>query len=61
MIENPDFEQNYYSRTAESIYKSRHENFRLMNWLIYYDTSYHQNMNYYDLMGSILKYLNEIF
>ena len=30
MIENPDFEQNCYSRTAEGIYKIGHEKFRLM-------------------------------
>ena len=62
MIENPDFEQNYWSRTAEGIYKIGHDSIGLMKWLIYYDRSYHDHMNYFDLMGSICKYLiiNEI-
>ena len=34
MLENPDFEQNYSSRTAEGIYKKGHENFRLIKSLI---------------------------
>ena len=31
-----------------------------MNWLIYYDRSYHDNLNYFDLMGFLCKYLNEL-
>ena len=60
MLENPDFEQDSWSRTAEGIYKIRHDSIKLMKWLIYNDRSYFDNMNYFDLMGSILKYLNEI-
>ena len=30
MSENPDFEQDYCSRTATGIYKIGHDNFRLM-------------------------------
>ena len=59
MLENPDFEQNQYSRTATSIYKIGHDSIRLMKWIAYYDRSYYENISYYDLMGSILKYLNE--
>ena len=60
MLEIPDFEQDKYSRTAEDNYKIGHDPVRLMKWLANYDRSYHENINYYDLVGSILKYLNEI-
>ena len=60
MLGNPDFEQNYYSRTAKCIYKIGHDFIRLMKWLTYYDRSYYENINYYHMMGSILKHLNEI-
>ena len=33
MLENLDFEQNYYSRTAIGIYKIGHDAIRLMKWL----------------------------
>ena len=57
MLENSDFEQNYWSRTAKGIYKIGHDSIRLMKWICYYDRSYYENINYYDLMGSICKYL----
>ena len=53
MLQNPDFEQDYWSRTAKSIYKSGHDSIRLMNWICYYDRSFYENINYYDLMGKI--------
>ena len=56
MLENPDFEQDHWSRPAEGIYKIGHDSIRLMKWLIYYDRSYYHNMNYFDLMGSITKF-----
>ena len=56
MIKNPSFEQNYYSRTAKGIYKIVHNSIRLMKWICYYDRSYYENINYYDLMGSICRY-----
>ena len=40
MIKNPDFEQNYWSRTAYGIYKIGHDSVRLMKWICYYDRSY---------------------
>ena len=61
MIKNLDFEQNYWSRTAKGIYKIGHDSIRLMKFICYYDRSYYENINYYDLMGSILTCLNEIF
>ena len=45
MIENSDFEQDYWSRTADAIYKIRHDSIRLMKWICYYDRSYYENIN----------------
>ena len=33
MLENPNFEQHYSSRTAISVFRLRHDSFRLMKWL----------------------------
>ena len=60
MSENPNSERNYCSRTASGIYKIGHESIRLMKWTCYYDKSCYEKINYYDLMGSILIFLNEI-
>ena len=60
MLENPYFEQNYWSRTAKGIYKIGHDSIRIMKFICYYDRSYYENMNYYDLMGSLCNHLNEI-
>ena len=56
MLENPDFEQEHWSRAADGVYKIGQDSIRLMKWLIYYDRSRYNNMNYYDLMGSIVKF-----
>ena len=60
MLLNPNFEQNRYSITSKGIYKIGHDSIRLMKWICYYDRSYYENINYYDLMASIFKHLNEI-
>ena len=60
MLENSDFEVNYWPRTATGIYKIGHDSIRLMKWICYYDRSYYENINYYDLMATICKHLNEI-
>ena len=60
MLENSDFEQNFWSRTAIGIYKIGHDSIRLMKWICYYDGSYYENINYYDLMSSVCNHLNEI-
>ena len=60
MLRNPNFEQNKYSITSTGIYRIGHDSIRLMKWICYYERSYYENINYYDLMGSICKYLNEI-
>ena len=57
MLENPDFEQNKYSITSSGIYKNGHDSIRLMKWICYYDRSYYENINYYNLMGSVCKFL----
>ena len=54
MLENPDFEQDYWSRTAEGVYKIGHDSISLMKWLIFYDRSYYENIKYYDLIASVL-------
>ena len=60
MIKNPYFEQNYWSRTAIGIYKIGHDSIRLKKFMCYYDRSYFENINYYDMMASIFTCLNEI-
>ena len=61
MLEIPNFEQNSYSITSTGVCKNAHDSIRSMKWLIYYDRSYYDNMNYFDLMGSICKHLNGIY
>ena len=53
MLENPDFEQNYWSKSSEGVYKIGHDSVRLMKWSAFCDQFYYENINYYDLMGSI--------
>ena len=53
MLKNPDLEQKYWSRTAAGIYKIGHDSIKLMKWICYYDRSYYENVNYFDMMGSI--------
>ena len=57
LLNNPNFEQNHFSRTASGVYKIGHDSFRLMKWICYYDRSYYEKINYYDLMASICKFL----
>ena len=37
MVRNPNFEQNYYSRTSVGVYKIAYDSLRLMKCLVYYD------------------------
>ena len=60
LLKNPDFEQNKYSLTAKGIYKIGHDSIRLMKWICYYDRSYYENINYYDMMASICILLKKI-
>ena len=59
MLVNPDFDQNYWSRTAKGIYKIGHDSIRLRKWICYYDRSYYENINYNDLKDSVCKYLKK--
>ena len=63
MKESPDFEQDYWSRTAIGIDKNGYDSIKLMKWLIFYDRSYHDNLNYFDLMESICKHncMNKLY
>ena len=54
MLENPYFEQDYWSRTALGIYKIGHDSIRLMKWLAYYDKTYYEKINFHDLLASVL-------
>ena len=60
LLKNPDFEQDYWSRTAQGVYKKAHDSIRLMKWICDYDRSYYENIKYYDLMGSVCRYIFEI-
>ena len=60
MLKNLNFEQNNYSMTSNGIYQIAHDSIRLRKWICYCDRSYYENINYYDLMGIICIYLNEI-
>ena len=60
MLKFPDFEQNYWSRKAVGFYRNGHSSIRLMKWLIFRDRSYYDNMNYFDLMGSLCNYINDV-
>ena len=61
LLKNPDFEQEYWSRTAQGVYKIAHDSIRLMKWICYYDRSYYENNNYHDLLGSVCNHLSSIF
>ena len=61
MLENPDFKQEPYSRTAEGINKIGHDTIILKKTSALHYRSYYENVNFYDLMGSFEKYSNEIF
>ena len=40
MMDYPDFEQNYYFRTAKCFYKIDHDSIQLLKWIVYYDRYY---------------------
>ena len=54
MNENPDFEQDNYSRTAIGIYKEGHDKNGSKKLFAYYGRSYYEKISYYDSMASIL-------
>ena len=61
MLEKPIFEPDYHFRTTIVFYKIEHDKISLVKWLAYCHRSYYEKLNYYDLMGSILGCLNELF
>ena len=61
MLEKSNFGQNNWSITSTGIYKIGHASIRLMKWRCYYDRPHYENISYYDIMGCILSWLNEIF
>ena len=61
LLKNRDFEENYWSRTAQRVYKIGHDSIRLMKWIFYYDKSYYENINYYDLRVLFVKFQKMIF
>ena len=60
MLENSDFELNYWSRTAKNIHKIVHDSIGLMKWIRYYDRCYYENVNFYEMMGSVCRYKIDI-
>ena len=60
MLENPNFEQDYWSGTAIGIYKIGHDSIRLMKWICNYDRSFCENINYFVSMASVCRYTIEI-
>ena len=54
-----DFEQNHYSLTSKGDYEIGRHSIRLMKWMAYFD-GYYGNINYFDLMASVLSCLKEI-
>ena len=60
LLKNPNFEQDYWSQTAQGIDKIGHDSIGLMKWICYYDRSYYENINYYDLMASVCRFIIEI-
>ena len=59
MSKNFDSAQNYYSTAVTSKQKIGHDSIRKMKCLACFNKSYYENINYFDLMGSILNYLIE--
>ena len=41
--ENPDFEQEYWSRTTTGVFKTGHDSIRLLNWLAYFERSFYEH------------------
>ena len=54
MVENSNFEQDFWSRTAEGIYETGHDSIRILKWLTYFDRTHYVIINYDDLMASVL-------
>ena len=60
MLKKPDFLQDYSSELATGVYKSGHVSIKLLKWICYFDRSFYENLNYFDLMGSLCRYFIQI-
>ena len=49
MLENPEFDQDCWSKTAIGISKIGHISIRILKWLAYYDRTYYENIIYFVL------------
>ena len=61
MKKNPDFEQNYYSETAEGIHKVSQYSIRIMKLLCYADRPYYESVNNFVLMATFLTCHSKMF
>ena len=61
MMECPDFEQKYHSRSAIDIYKIGYNSVRLVRWLAYFGRFYYGRKKFFYLMGSVSYILSEIY
>ena len=52
--------ENYWSRTAKGIHRIGNDSIRLTKWICYYDRSYFEKIKYYDMMGSVCRFVIEI-
>ena len=56
MLKTLILKKNKCTITSTGFYKIAHDSIRLMKWICYYDRSYYENINFYDLMGIICRY-----
>ena len=60
MKKNHDFEESFYTKTAEGIHKISRYSIQIMKPLCYPDRSYYENVNYFVLMATVLTCLKEV-
>ena len=53
-----DFQQNYFGKTARGIGRKGHVSIRLWKCMAYCEY-FHEIINYFDLMASVLSFLNK--
>ena len=58
MCEYPDFEQIYHSQTSTGVYKVGHDSIRILK-LMTCSGRFFKDINYFDLMVSVLSFLNK--
>ena len=60
MKKNPDFEDYYFSKTAEGLFRYDQYSIRIIKRLCYADRTFFENVNYFVLMATFLTCPNEI-